>query len=120
MTDLAAWLLEQIAEDERHASVMAAEYPTPWDMADRGRIARVVADGPHFHEVIRVEQDQVSKDVGWLGECAAKRQVVELHGDQHDCADPSSGVYPYVGCRTLRLLALPYADRPGYREEWRP
>ncbi|GAB2731670.1 hypothetical protein GCM10027072_27960 [Streptomyces bullii] len=20
----------------------------------------------------------------------------------------------------LRLLALPYADRPGYREEWRP
>lgn len=21
---------------------------------------------------------------------------------------------------TLRLLALPYADRPGYREEWRP
>lgn len=23
-------------------------------------------------------------------------------------------------CRTLRLLALPYADRPGYREELRP
>lgn len=29
---------------------------------------------------------------------------------------------PYVvaPCPTLRLLALPYADRPGYREEWRP
>jgi hypothetical protein len=23
-------------------------------------------------------------------------------------------------CPTLRLLALPYADRPGYRDEWRP
>lgn len=23
-------------------------------------------------------------------------------------------------CSTLRLLALPYSDRPGYREEWRP
>ena len=23
-------------------------------------------------------------------------------------------------CDTLRLLALPYADRPGYHEEWRP
>lgn len=23
-------------------------------------------------------------------------------------------------CLTLRLLAPPYADRPGYREEWRP
>jgi hypothetical protein len=20
----------------------------------------------------------------------------------------------------MRLLAMPYADRPGYREEWRP
>ena len=23
-------------------------------------------------------------------------------------------------CATLRLLALPYADHPDYREEWRP
>jgi hypothetical protein len=23
-------------------------------------------------------------------------------------------------CPTLRLLALPYGDRPGYRDEWRP
>jgi hypothetical protein len=23
-------------------------------------------------------------------------------------------------CRTLRLLALPYADREGYLESWRP
>jgi hypothetical protein len=25
---------------------------------------------------------------------------------------------PYP-CATLRLLALPYADRPGYRKEWK-
>lgn len=25
-----------------------------------------------------------------------------------------------ANCLTLRLLALPYADRPGYREDWRP
>lgn len=25
-----------------------------------------------------------------------------------------------ANCLTLRLLALPYADRPGYRPEWRP
>jgi hypothetical protein len=23
-------------------------------------------------------------------------------------------------CPTVRLLAQPYADRPGYRDEWRP
>ncbi|MEV8523155.1 DUF6221 family protein [Streptomyces sp. NPDC052000] len=29
---------------------------------------------------------------------------------------------PYIlaPCATLRLLSLPYADHPGYREEWRP
>lgn len=35
---------------------------------------------------------------------------------------PEGFVTPYVlaPCLTLRLLALPYAGRPGYREEWRP
>lgn len=23
-------------------------------------------------------------------------------------------------CRTLRLLAVPYSEHPGYRPEWRP
>jgi hypothetical protein len=27
---------------------------------------------------------------------------------------------PTSGCLTLRLLALPYADRECYREEWSP
>lgn len=27
---------------------------------------------------------------------------------------------PYVGDVILRALALPYADHPDYREEWRP
>jgi hypothetical protein len=27
---------------------------------------------------------------------------------------------PSPPSETLKLLALPYADRPGYREEWRP
>ncbi len=36
-------------------------------------------------------------------------------GDEHD---PDEAVeHP---CPTLRLLALPFADHPDYREEWRP
>lgn len=26
----------------------------------------------------------------------------------------------YESAKLLRLLALPYASHPGYREEWRP
>lgn len=141
--DLAAWLLEQLAEDERRAHAMAAQYPTPWDVSDRGWMAHVVADGPHFHEVTRVEQHQVAGSVSWLAdvvehvatwnpdrvlaECDAKRRIIFEHRELiagklgqkpvsicHACKERR---YP---CTTLRLLALPYADRPGYREEWRP
>lgn len=144
-TDLASWLLEQIAEDERRAKAMATEYPTPWDVADRGWMARVVADGPHFHEVIRVEQHQVS-ETAWLtdviqhvetwnparvlAECEAKRQIIEQAAeatglDMQVDSDRRVGrrdesTEPYVGDVILRALALPYADRPGYRPEWRP
>jgi hypothetical protein len=64
-------------------------------------------------------------------EVDAKRRVLDLHGvvwrrstggvaDRvADCrvCDHFPAQYP---CPTLRLLALPYADRPGYRDEWRP
>jgi hypothetical protein len=140
--DLAGWLLEQIAEDEQRAKAMAAEYPTPWDLADRGWMARVVADGPHFHEVIRVEQHQVSDAADWLGgviqhvetwnpdrvlaECDAKRRIVELHTGEHECSvyedngEINYCQYVLGDCSTLRLLALPYAGRPGHRDDWRP
>ncbi len=48
-------------------------------------------------------------------ECEAKRRIVQRYSvpDPHDepgCRD----------CDMLRLLALPHADHPDYREEWRP
>jgi hypothetical protein len=66
-----------------------------------------------------------------LREIDAKRQLVELHhpelievtnADRDErsgywCFECDSEPFP---CRTLRLLALPYAGRPGYREAWRP
>ncbi|MFE4420419.1 DUF6221 family protein [Streptomyces sp. NPDC056817] len=63
-----------------------------------------------------------------LREIDAKRQLLELHHSIElptealdACAECEvTGAYPEYPCRTLRLLALPYADRPGYREEWRP
>lgn len=82
-----------------------------------------------------------------LAECDAKRRIVEWHERRDDCceerygalvldADPelsagtdalgdltirqSIGRERYIGCVTLMLLALPFADHPDYREEWRP
>jgi hypothetical protein len=55
-----------------------------------------VADHAVRHEPVRV-----------LRECAAKRQMIEA---VQTC---------YVGVMALRILAGPYADRPGFRDEWR-
>lgn len=46
----------------------------------------------------------------WRAECEAKRRIVER-------CRASNG---YWGYDVERFLALPYADHPDYREEWKP
>ena len=59
-----------------------------------------------------------------LREIDAKRRVVDLMEGMLAAARGDSEVDHYGGLGaaedTLELLALPYADRPDYREEWRP
>lgn len=72
-----------------------------------------------------------------LREIDAKRQLVKLHGRATLRAGGGAQYYATTTvcrsceanlqfpeeswpCTTLRLLALPYADKPGYREEWAP
>lgn len=113
--DLAGWLLEQIAEDERLAS---AASPGPWKAnAEHDEVWAVddepVADGFALsNNQLRATVDHMVNfdPARVLVECDAKRRVVAMHtpGERdRDCPE----------C-TLKLLALPYADRPGYRAEW--
>ena len=65
-----------------------------------------------------------------LAECAAKRAIVDIHGDRDgDCARCSDyawfavldgGEREEFPCPTLRTLAAVYADHPDYRPEWSP
>lgn len=97
MTDLASWLLEQISKDEddlRSAHLLQYEEPTYVDLA-----ARVLA------------------------ECEAKRRIVELWQGDKPLAGRVGMVddyYWYALADVLKLLAVPYADRPGFDETWRP
>jgi hypothetical protein len=57
-----------------------------------------------------------------LAECEAKRRIVERHnliaagqGETIELAFHEQGLF-----EALHFLALPYADHPDYREEWRP
>lgn len=108
MSDLASWLLEQIAEDER---LIRAEderlnslLPAAWVIPDI-----MLVGNPGDTERM-------------LAECAAKRAIIALHDGNHKCSESDDECTWIDGrpCETLLLLARPYAYRPGYLEEWRP
>lgn len=101
--DLARWLQAQVAEEE---AVLRGPVPT----TRVGHRPSCIYEGGHegtlFCDCGAVERR--------LDECEAKRRIIALR--EHILDAPAGWMYDAV----LRLLALPYADRPGYREEWRP
>ena len=109
------------AAGEQEAPITADRWRRPM-VESAGVVAHVAA-----HDPARV-----------LREVDAKRQWLEaLIGESHATLRPGGSTEIYCGAdygtsescecgrddrvsQYLRLLALPYADRPGYREEWRP
>jgi hypothetical protein len=115
-------LLDQASESDTYAGTVLMDahgydVKAPWQGADH--IAR--------HDPARV-----------LREVEAKRRIIHAHDRPHEClALTGSGEHSVVDgqpwelwepthtadhgpCLVLRLLALPYADHPDYREEWKP
>ncbi|NUV54536.1 hypothetical protein G6W51_16790 [Streptomyces coelicolor] len=129
MDQLVEWLGQQLDEDERIARRAGDSFrqigetgvivATEGDRAEECASANWAGVAEHIvvHDPARV-----------LSEIDAKRQIIALHHQLEDaqemldfCATCDvTGKYPEYPCTTLRLLALPYADRPGYKESWRP
>lgn len=97
-----------------------------WKADTPGRYTREMSELV-AHHVARHDPARVLREV------EAKRQIVEVHQPFEVVEDPACQVCADTSdkysdewtreewpCLTLRLLALPYADRQGYREEWRP
>lgn len=137
--DLVTWLRVALDEEEAAARVATKDQ---W-IADGTRVtdaagstvARMavpsglyqqrMADAAHIarHDPARV-----------LREVEAKRQIIgevlryeakidSEWGCCHDAESIGAGSCPEINpneIQALRLLAMPYADRPGYRDEWRP
>lgn len=96
---LTEFLLARVAEDEREAGD-----PTWCDCVIEGLPLKHGLQCP-----IRL-----------LAECDVKRRIMMLvertgwaPGECDECGSPGSDAI-------LERLALPYADHPDYREEWRP
>ncbi|MGW9399379.1 DUF6221 family protein [Streptomyces sp. NPDC055642] len=115
------WLRAQLDEDER---IARAASPGPWRAnAEHDEVLAVdeitVAEGFALSGgQLRATVDHIAEHdpARVLREIDAKRKrlaaLVEAIAAGHDSSDLASELLP--------LEALPYADRPGYRDDWRP
>lgn len=115
MDDLLRWLGEQLDEDERIARAADADLSNLTGCVEI-EYPEIKADEKHAlrHSPARV-----------LREIDAKRQLLaryeramenrRAHPDDLASAGALLALHGVV-----KLIALPYEDRPGFREEWRP
>jgi len=120
VNDLVTWLRAQLDEDERMALEADALAPSPWRVEDQPYPNVLDISGGTVVETesgfnppeISVQTHIARHDpVHVRAEVEAKRRILDLL--HHEGGD-------YLFADIFKLLALPYADQPGYRDEWRP
>jgi len=128
MDDLVQWLRDQLDADERIAREAGNRR---WLVQDN--IIELYPEREDDGFMSWPTRSDARHAANWdparvLREIDAKRQLLALHapGEMEyvdgdvcmacDVREPE----PFYPCKTLRLLALPYADRPGYVEDLRP
>jgi hypothetical protein len=130
VSDLDTWLLEQIAADEAAARSAFAGHNQAWPTwsARSGVLATGEGD---IDDLIVINDAPIARHMAtWdparaLAECETKRRIINMWRKAVPLGPMSlrsvSEHARYVALdEVIGLLALPYADRPGYREEWKP
>jgi len=118
VTDIVAFLRARLDEDQ---AVAQSATPGPWvrDALD------VVPEGEHSGHTVAEEchgdadADHISRHdpAHVLADIASKRLIIDVVPPPPGAEVPDTGsAWDYI----LRLLTLPYATHPDYREEWRP
>ena len=139
---LTDFLLARIKEDERDARVAMGHSDGRWaswnHRAHQPGLRDLACGGDRLAELPTDIDEHIARHdpARVLAECEAKRRIVEGHRDggesqgylpdrygDMDHACTTCGTFGEYGepwpCSTLRALALPYADHPDWREEWR-
>jgi hypothetical protein len=137
MTPLTEFLTARIAEDEAAAqrllNDLAAQIAGEYTVDERGpftpsRLLKAelwafYAGQSRWRNFARGQAiASLADPTRVLAECEAKRQIVAIF-EGHPGADPRRDGHwnEYAGMNAMLVaLALPYADHPDYREEWRP
>jgi hypothetical protein len=112
MSELVEFLRARLGEDEQAARMRRGTYPRPED----GDWAWT--NIKHAGSALIVKADRVLREVE-----ARRKMLDELYPEVKGADESIEGEWnsnPYNADTLLELLALPYADHPDYREEWKP
>lgn len=117
MSDLSAFLLARIAEDEEMAD-RSVQFGDKGALLVTFRLSHLVG-APDSPPVMLIHPARV------LAECGAKRRIVELHAPTQgmpwcrSCgrSDIPNGAHEWP-CSTILSLAAVYRDHVDYRTEW--
>ncbi|MFD5697477.1 DUF6221 family protein [Streptomyces lasiicapitis] len=112
MDDLVQWLRAQLDEEQQEAE----------EALRRTTTSRRWIGGQWVEETIQSPEwrRSVWSPARVLREVDAKRDLLRVAQAAHDYHETFTSGFASALEGTLRLFALAYADRPGYREEWRP
>jgi hypothetical protein len=123
MDDLVRWLRAQLDDDEQ----IAREAHAPnWSTDGRRGLHYGVEDGWMTDALTTADADHIARHdpARVLREIDAKRQLLAdfapLLAQTDATIDGEWNGHDDLHGRLLAYLTLPYADRPGYRDEWRP
>jgi hypothetical protein len=122
---LTEFLLARIAEDETDAR--AAYYEGQRWLSEE---EAVVAADRDLEPVLLLDRKcDAEHAANWsparvLAQCEANRRIIERAADVIGDEDPATSLdedgWISLVWEIMYELALPYADHPDYREEWRP
>ena len=114
------FLLARIAEDEV-AIRRASMFPPRWVARPDDVGQPIIAGSFRVATCAESVMDHIARHdpARVLAECEAKRRVVEMQW-HHLGEDDYAWGMEEAKRQILAELALPYADHPDYREEWRP
>lgn len=136
--DLATWLRVQVDEDEATTrELLYWAQQTILTLQDPRLLGKCIPGWHDWPKVERICTDRlaeidakrrivddhyvIERKVGWTDDEGEERQshlpVCVVCVPKYSRIDTRTQVGP---CNTVKLLAMPYAGRYGYQEEWRP
>ncbi|MFI1197717.1 DUF6221 family protein [Micromonospora sp. NPDC020750] len=115
MNDLVTWLRAQLDDEEATArELLYRAQQTSLTLKDPKLLGRYIPDWHDWPDVETMCRQRIAE----LAASGRLLKQFELRGNSvRATVQPSTGG---VWDDLLRMLALPYADRPGYRSEWKP